>query len=76
MVFSPTSVILLYFLINIICKRFTFWYMLMTSSSSGTSTPLIQQLTQKLHSNFSLKQLGKFDYFLGIEINYCANKLL
>jgi len=33
-----------------------------------TSNVIIQQLTTKLHSNFSLKQLGKLDYFLGIEI--------
>jgi len=29
---------------------------------------MVQQLTTKLYSNFSLKQLGKLDYFLGIEI--------
>ena len=35
---------------------------------TGTPSVIIQQLTTKLHSNFSLKQLGKLDYFLGIEI--------
>ena len=40
---------------------------------TGTSNVVIQQLTTKLHSNFSLKQLGKLDYFLGIEIKSLAD---
>ena len=40
---------------------------------TGTSNVVIQQLTTKLHSNFSLKQLGKLDYFLGIEIKSVAD---
>lgn len=31
---------------------------------TDSSTSLIQQLTSKLNSSFSLKQLGKLDYFL------------
>jgi len=34
----------------------------------GSSISLVQQLISQLHSNFSIKQLGKLDYFLGIEI--------
>jgi len=33
----------------------------------GSSINLVQQFIAKLHSNFSLKQLGKLDYVLGIE---------
>ena len=40
---------------------------------TGTSNVVIQQLTTKLHSNFSLKQLGKLDYFLGNEIKSVAD---
>ena len=40
---------------------------------TGTSNVITQQLTTKLHSNFSLKQLGKLDYFLGIEIKSVAD---
>jgi len=40
---------------------------------TGTSNVEIQQLTTKQHSNFSLKQLGKLDYFLGIEIKSVAD---
>jgi len=40
---------------------------------TGTSNVLVQQLTTKLHSDFSLKQLGKLDYFLGIEIKFVAD---
>lgn len=37
---------------------------------TGSSTPLIKQLVQKLNSEFSLKDLGKLDYFLGIEVHH------
>ena len=40
---------------------------------TGNSTSLIQQLTNKLHTAFSLKQLGHLDYFLGLEIKYLSN---
>ena len=42
---------------------------------TGNSTSLIQQLTNKLHTAFSLKQLGHLDYFLGLEIKYLSNNL-
>ena len=32
----------------------------------GSSLSLIQIITAKLHANFSLKQLGQLDYFLGL----------
>jgi len=35
---------------------------------------LIQNITTKLHTTFSLKQLGHLDYFLGLEIKYLLNK--
>ena len=41
---------------------------------TGSSTSLIQQLTDKLNTVFSLKQLGHLDYFLGLEIKYLSNK--
>jgi histone deacetylase 1/2 len=34
---------------------------------TGSSAALIQQLIHKLDSEFSIKDLGKLDYFLGIE---------
>jgi histone deacetylase 1/2 len=37
---------------------------------TGSSSDLIQQLIQKLHSEFALKDLGKLDYFLGIEVHH------
>lgn len=37
---------------------------------TGSSSILIQQLTDKLNSSFSLKQLGHLDYFLGLEVKY------
>lgn len=37
---------------------------------TGSSTSLIQQLVKKLNSEFSLKDLGKLDYFLGIEVHH------
>ena len=43
---------------------------------TGTSNVEIQQLTTKLHSNFSLKQLRKLDYFLGIEIKSVADGII
>jgi len=39
---------------------------------TGSSKSLLQQLVQKLHSEFSLKDLGKLDYFLGIEVHHSA----
>ena len=35
---------------------------------TDSSVNLVQQFPVKLHSNFSLKQLGKLDYFWGIEV--------
>ena len=35
---------------------------------TSSSVNLVQQFTVKLHSNFPLKQLGKLDYFWGIEV--------
>ena len=35
---------------------------------TGSSSVLIQKLTSRLNSSFALKQLGKLDYFLGIEV--------
>ena len=40
---------------------------------TGSSTTLIQQLTNRLNIAFSLKQLGHLDYFLGLEIKYLSN---
>ncbi|MCH80541.1 retrovirus-related Pol polyprotein from transposon TNT 1-94, partial [Trifolium medium] len=37
---------------------------------TGSSNGLIQQLIHKLNSEFSLKDLGKLDYFLGIEVHH------
>jgi len=37
---------------------------------TGSSKPLLQQLVQKLNSEFSLKDLGQLDYFLGIEVHH------
>ena len=36
---------------------------------NGKSSILIQDITTKFHATFSLKQLGQFDYFLGLEIS-------
>lgn len=33
----------------------------------------IQQLISKLNTEFSLKQLGTLDYFLGIEVSHMSN---
>jgi len=35
---------------------------------TSSSVNLVQQFTVKLHSNFPLKQLGKLDYFLEVEV--------
>jgi len=40
---------------------------------TGSSTSPIQQLTSKLNTAFSLKQLGHLDNFLGLEIKYLSN---
>lgn len=37
---------------------------------TGNNLPFIQQLVPKLNSVFSLKELGKLDYFLGIEVKH------
>jgi histone deacetylase 1/2 len=37
---------------------------------TGSSQTLIQQLIHKLDQEFSLKDLGKLDYFLGIEVHH------
>jgi histone deacetylase 1/2 len=37
---------------------------------TGSSKVLIQQLVHKLDQEFSLKDLGKLDYFLGIEVHH------
>jgi len=37
---------------------------------TGSSISLIQQLVKKLNSEFSLKDLGKLDYFLGTEVHH------
>ena len=42
----------------------------------GSSPQLIQHLTAKLNSTFSLKQLGKFDYFFGIEVKTLSDNSL
>jgi hypothetical protein len=39
---------------------------------TGSSKSLIQQLVQQLNSEFSLKDLGQLDYFLGIEVHHTA----
>jgi histone deacetylase 1/2 len=39
----------------------------------GSSKSLIQQLIHKLHFEFSLKDLSKLDYFLGIEVHHDAS---
>nr|KYP42471.1 hypothetical protein KK1_036106 [Cajanus cajan] len=35
---------------------------------TGTSSVLLQKLVDELHANFSLKDIGSLDYFLGIEV--------
>ena len=40
---------------------------------TANSATLIQQLTNKLNTAFSLKQLGHLDYLLGLEIKYLSN---
>ncbi|XP_006596771.1 uncharacterized protein LOC114383963 [Glycine soja] len=40
---------------------------------TGSSPSLIQQITYKLNTAFSLKQLGHLDYFLGLKIKYLPN---
>ena len=41
---------------------------------TGSSISFIQQLTSKLNTTFSLKQLGHLDYFLGLEIKYLPDR--
>lgn len=40
---------------------------------TGNSTSYIAQLIKSLNSNFALKDLGKLDYFLGIEVSHLPN---
>lgn len=40
---------------------------------TGNSAPFITKLISKLNTDFSLKQLGKLEYFLGIEVTHLAN---
>nr|KYP64927.1 Retrovirus-related Pol polyprotein from transposon TNT 1-94 [Cajanus cajan] len=40
---------------------------------TGNSSQFTQQLIDQLNSIFSLKQLGKLDYFLGIEVRHLQN---
>lgn len=40
---------------------------------TGNSSSLIQIVTTKLNATFSLNQLGQFDYFLGLEVNYLGD---
>lgn len=37
---------------------------------TGSCNALIHSLIQQLHASFALKQLGKLDYFLGIEVHF------
>ena len=43
---------------------------------TSSSTTLIQQLTSRLNTAFSLKQLGHLDYFLGLEIKYLSDSVI
>lgn len=43
---------------------------------TGSSLVHIQQLVDKLHAHFSLKQLGTLHFFLGIEVTHLANGTL
>jgi uncharacterized membrane protein len=40
---------------------------------TGKSSSLVTDLIQKLDTQFALKNLGKLNYFLGIEVNYLSN---
>jgi len=42
----------------------------------GTSISIVQQISSSLNSTFSLKQLGRLNYFLGIKIQYQPNNSL
>lgn len=43
---------------------------------TGSSAALVNDLIAKLHATFALKQLGKPDYFLGIEVKYLNNSCM
>lgn len=43
---------------------------------TGSSTSQVHELIQKLNHIFALKQLGKLDYFLGIEVQYLSSGAL
>lgn len=40
---------------------------------TGGSSVLIQHLVDKLNSSFALKQLGKLDYFLGVQVTHLSD---
>jgi histone deacetylase 1/2 len=40
---------------------------------TGSSSPHIKDLISNLNAQFSLKQLGQLDYFLGIEVSHLSN---
>jgi histone deacetylase 1/2 len=40
---------------------------------TGSSSSLLHSLISKLNSQFALKQMGKPDYFLGIEVQHLSN---
>ncbi|KAG8486268.1 hypothetical protein CXB51_019636 [Gossypium anomalum] len=40
---------------------------------TGTSFPAIDKFVTELHDRFSLKDLGRLNYFLGIEVTYSSN---
>ncbi|KAL5776888.1 hypothetical protein ACOSP7_009814 [Xanthoceras sorbifolium] len=42
---------------------------------TGSSTSLLQQFTQALHSKFALKDLGDLSYFLGIQVSRSTSTL-
>ncbi|GAU11134.1 hypothetical protein TSUD_197580 [Trifolium subterraneum] len=43
---------------------------------TGSSSSLIEDLINKLHIQFALKQLGEIDYFLGIEVHHMMSGAL
>lgn len=36
----------------------------------------VQEVVQKLNSEFALKQLGKLDYFLGVQVDHLQDRSL
>ena len=43
---------------------------------TGNNAPLISQLKLHLHSTFSIKDLGRLSFFLGLELAYSANGII